>query len=194
MEEIIDYDVKKYFLLYYIYMSVQSSEAKSHYLTNLKSFLDGCRARKNDIEVVTHLSFGDLIKGRFNISSEKHEEFIKLYTKAIKYHRLSILECPTEYNHILIDIDLSGSELKQNGRLYDSVDIKHLLNIYNNSLNRLFDIKKYKFHVFEKPSVKQIDNGVYKDGFHIVIPDIITSYENKFKLRSMVMKQIEECN
>ena len=123
-------------------MSVQSSsEAKSHSLTHLISFLDGCRPRKNDIEVVTHLSFGDLIQGRFNIPVEKHEEFIKLYTKASKYHRLSILECPTEYNHILIDIDLSGSELKQNGRLYDSADIKHLLNVYNNSLNSLFDIK-----------------------------------------------------
>ena len=78
-----------------------------------------------------------------------------------------------------------------NGRCYNSIDIKHLLNIYNDSLNMLFDIQNYSFHIFEKPNVKK-NNDVYCDGFHVVIPEIITGYENKFKLRSIVIKQIEK--
>ena len=111
-------------------MKIENSDNKKQTLTRLISYLNGCRHVK-DIEGVepTHLSFGDIIQGRFFISNEKHEEFIILYSEAIKYHRLSILETPSAYSPILIDIDLTYGVLKENGRCYNSVDIKHLLNI-----------------------------------------------------------------
>ena len=86
-------------------MSVQSLQDKSQFLTPLKIFLDGCRSCLEDSEGVTHIGYGTIIQGKFFIPNEKHEDFIKLYTNAIKYHHLSILETPTEYNPILIDID-----------------------------------------------------------------------------------------
>ena len=170
------------------------TEIQKQTLTHLISFMNGCSLR-NDIEGVahTHLSFGDLIQGRFYISKEKHEDFINLYCEAIKYNKLSIIECPMEFNPILIDIDLTGNELKENGRLYSAEDIQHLLNIYTISLNKLFNIKKYNFHIFEKPHARKIGD-CYKDGFHIVIPKIITGYENKYKLRNMVIELIKKEN
>ena len=110
-------------------------------LTHLITFMNGCRL-PYDIEgvVQTHLSFGVLIKGKFYIPKEKHEEFINLYCEAIKYNKLSIIERPTDYNPILIDIDLTGDTLKENNRLYNIEDFQHL-NIYNTSLNKLFDLK-----------------------------------------------------
>ena len=104
-------------------MNINNSDNKNKNLTLLISFLNGCRHMKDIEGVATHLSFGDIIQGRFFIPVEKHQEFIKLYLEAIKYHRLSILECPTEYNPILIDIDLKNYNIKENGRLYNSGDI-----------------------------------------------------------------------
>ena len=44
---------------------------KQKILNELKSFLNACRPL-NDFEgVVTHLSFGDIIQGKFIISNEK---------------------------------------------------------------------------------------------------------------------------
>ena len=131
-------------------MSVQSSQDLSQFLTPLKIFLDGCRSDSENSEGVTHLSYGTIIQGKFNIPNEKHKEFLQLCKKTIKYHHLSILEIPTEYNPILIDIDLNGEELNKNGRLYDSGEINTLLNIYNNSLNQLFNISEYNFYIFKK--------------------------------------------
>ena len=61
-----------------------------------------------------------------------------------------------EFNPILVDIDLTGDTPKGNNRLYSAEDIQHLLNIYNISLNKLFNIKKYNFHIFEKPHAKKM--------------------------------------
>ena len=46
-------------------------------------------------------------------------------------------------------------------------------------------------YVFEKPQANQIDD-IFKDGVHIVIPEIITGYNNKFKLRSIVIEEIKK--
>ena len=72
-------------------------DIEKHSLTHSISFLRSCRHEK-DIEGVepTHLSFGDIIQGRFFISNDKHEEFMNLYCQAIKCHSLTILEIPTE--------------------------------------------------------------------------------------------------
>ena len=173
-------------------MNNQNSDNKKQSLTHLISFLNGCRQSQKDLEGVTttHSSFGDIIQGKFIISNEKQEKFIKLYTEAIKYHQLSILECPTEYNPILIDITLTARNVKTNGRLYEANDIINLLNIYIESLNKLFDIKKIKFFIFEKPNIKTLDDNLFKDSFHIRIPEIITTTDNKYKLRSMVVTEI----
>ena len=117
-------------------------------LNSLKSFLNGCRSNSEQSEGITHLSYVHIIQGKFIIPIEKHKEFLKLYTSAIKYHPLSIVEVPTEYNPLLIDIDLEGVELTKNGRLYDSSDINALLNIYNISLNELFNVNEFEFYIF----------------------------------------------
>ena len=133
-------------------MSSQSSQDLNQFLKPLKLFLDGCRSDSEQSEGITHLSYGlKIIQGKFIIPNEKHAEFLELYTNAIKYHQLSILETPTEFNPLLIDFDLEGAELNKNGRLYDSIDITTLLNIYVNSLNQLFNISEYNFYIFEKP-------------------------------------------
>ena len=138
-------------------MVMQISEMQKQSLTHVLTFFTGCRHRNvNEGDAHTHLSFGDLIKGRFQISKEKHEEFINSYCDAIKYNKSSIIECPMEFNPILLDIDLTGAKLKENNRLYSAEDIQHLLNIYNISLNKIFNIKKYNFHIFEKSHVKQL--------------------------------------
>ena len=172
-------------------MNNQNSDNKKQSLTHLISFLNGCRQSQKDLEGITttHLSFGDIIQGKFVIPVERNEEFIELYTEAIKYHQLSILEIPTVYNPIFSDITLTATNVKDNGRLYENDDIINLLNIYIESLNKLFDIKKNKFFIFEKPNIKTLDD-LFKDGFHIRIPEIITTAENKYKLRSLIVAEI----
>ena len=62
-------------------MSVHNSQDLSQFLNPLKLFLDGCRADSEKSEGVTHLSYGTIIQGKFNIPNEKHKEFLQLYKK-----------------------------------------------------------------------------------------------------------------
>ena len=73
-------------------------------------------------------SWGDELQGRFKIDNEDNETFMDLYKNAIEEGAsLSILERPTEYGPIVIDIDIKTATADYEtppARLYNEEDIK----------------------------------------------------------------------
>ena len=78
-------------------------------------FLNKCRCTENQ----THLAFGNNFNGKFNIPLDKHDEFIKLYSKELQNNKeLTILECQKDYSKILIDIDIKINKEDYKNEIY----------------------------------------------------------------------------
>lgn len=139
----------------------------------------------------THQSWGKILQGTFHINKHDMREFMQLYSNTINDYHLSILELPKEYGPILIDVDLKSKEAHED-RLYNDTHIRTLLNIYNNVLNEFLDVDNldYNLCVLEKPQKTNIDD-IYRDGLHIMIPEICTTIEIRHAIRNRV---IQLCN
>jgi len=149
----------------------------------------------NDEDDYNYQSWGKLAQGCFKI--EDSETFLTLYKNAIEEGAdLSILERPTEYGPIVIDIDIKCPVEDYDSppnRLYNSDDLNKILQAYNKALGEFVELTdiKYNFYIFEKPNPKTLED-IYKDGLHIMIPNIIVNTEIKHKLRRKVIELLTE--
>ena len=111
-------------------------------IKKLHEFMEQYRIPNNDNKDATHQSWGSY-NGLFKITN--NDLFLTLYENALKdNNNLGILERPLESNPILVDIDITSQELKDNNRLYSTVDIIELLKIYNTALNEYLEISDKK--------------------------------------------------
>ena len=172
--------------------NIKMENKKNECLEKLKELLNNNRIVNHD-EPFTHLSYGNIL-GKFNIPDDKINEFMKCYIKCIKYgcDNLSLLEKQKQYSPLLIDIDLKACTKNDNDKLYDYELIETIINYYKEAIEEYLiipDKSKIKIGVFEKENVKEIDD-YYKDGIHIVFPDIITNIETRHLIR---LKVVEKC-
>lgn len=162
-------------------------------LIKLETFLNEHRC--NDINNLepTHMSYGK-IQGKFSLDRIQRKEFMKLYYNAIKTgHQLSILEKPKEFGPLVVDIDIKNNST-DNKRLYNDKLINKIIELYTNELNNYIENnedKHYEFFIFEKnkPTIK---DNIKKDGFHIMVPKLCLSFDDKFYIREQVIKQVIE--
>jgi len=168
----------------------------------LFSFLDNYKYMDNSNEKHTHTSYG-AIYGKYTIPKEYSKDFIKIYSEAIKnnVNDLSILEVQPEYGPIIIDIDLKNpiddcESINQNGRLYDNDLIISVIEKYKKAITTYLEIKDkntFKIAVFEKKHKTEL-NDIYKDGFHIIFPDVIANVATRHLLRHKVVEMCREDN
>ena len=163
-----------------------STKDLKNYKKNILDFLDAHRALENEY---THLSYGSF-NGKFNLDKKAQKEFIKLYTDGIKngVSDLSILEKQNEYSRIIVDVDLIKSDVKHN-RLYNNDLIKNICKYYIKSIKKYLNVSNENLiiHLFEKDIPTQKDNK-YKDGFHLVFPNVITNTNIRTKIYNNVLK------
>ena len=163
-------------------------------INSLKSFLNGCRLSNDDIfeedKEPNYISYGEIIHGKFYIPDNKINDFLNLYADALNYANFTIIESPRDNTPLYFDIDLKSYQLLNNKRLYNSEDIHHLIIIINKALNKFFNIDKFNYHILEKEKATLKDN-IYKDGFHIFIPEIIASFTTKENLFNYIIKQFK---
>lgn len=167
-------------------------------LIKLENFLNQHRYFNDNSYQPTHMSYGKL-QGKFIIDDTKQNQFIKLYSNAIKDgHKLSILEKPKEYGPLVIDIDIKllyeQHDESYNARLYNDKLINAIIKLYTDELNNYIesnDNKQYDFFIFEKnkPTIK---DNIIKDGFHIMVPKLCLHFDDKFHLREQVIKKANE--
>lgn len=146
-----------------------------------------------DIDKPTHLSYG-IFNGKFKITNEDYEEFMKLYKKAIKNNvELSLLEKQVESGPLIFDLDLESSDEKN--RLYDYTLIEQLNKFIYSAIDKFLEInsKKIKLYLFEKPHSTVKDN-MTKDGFHITLPETCVSIKMRHLIRHELVKLCDEAN
>lgn len=160
----------------------------------LINFLNLHRLSNDDEQTKpTHLSYGSF-NGKFNIPETIYNDFINLYTEAINDNaNLSIIEKVRDNGPILIDIDINNKELGPNGRLYDDSMIESIIKIYNQIIKPISNNNNYTFYLMEKPE-PTIKNESFKDGFHIVVPDLHFNTETRFYIREQAVLLAEQEN
>ena len=168
----------------------------------LFTFLDSYKYNMNNSVKPTHRSYGSYF-GTFDIPKDKSKEFIKIYNEAISNDvtNLSILEVQPEYGPIIVDIDLKmpidECELV-NDRLYDNDLIMNIIDKFKQAITTYLEIvdkNKFKIAVFEKNQKTEVtSNNIYKDGFHIIFPDIIAKSSIRYLIRQNVVEMCREEN
>ena len=105
----------------------------------------------------------------------------------------SILETQKEYGPLIIDIDLEIlKEDYDEGRLYDNDMLLYIVNEYNKYLQEFLNVSNidYKVCLLEKDTPTEKDN-VFKDGFHVMFPELVVEKKIRHLIRDKVVKQYE---
>jgi P4 family phage/plasmid primase-like protien len=169
-------------------------------LTKLKQsvydLLEQHRCTDDNKETTTHVSYG-IFNGKFCLDKLNRKEFMNRYIKAVTsgVDDLSILERPKEYAPIIVDIDLKIPEedYEDGTRLYSNELMLEVIQKYTTSIKKYLDVPedKFKICVFEKQRPQECD-GYYKDGFHIMFPEICAQTQMRHLIRYNTVKQCEE--
>lgn len=129
-------------------------------------------------------------KGSYNIPDENQEEFLQVYKDVLNEQKhdpsiiLSVIERPHENlaGPILIDLDFrqDGAE-----RVYTRETVKYIISKYNELIRKYVKTSTQNINAFllekPKPSYDKKQNN-YKDGFHVVYPQIIIGAALRYKI------------
>lgn len=153
--------------------------------TALNRFLEEHRVNKGC--EFTHTSL-DKPKGCFYIPpGAAFDEFMGLYTEAACQNEpLHMTEKHRDIGPIVIDLDFKQTDIE---RKYTNEHIKSILYEIMKVVDEYIKINRsIPIYIMEKPPRKH--NKAFKDGMHIVIPDIVTRPKFQYFLRNAVMDNI----
>ena len=159
------------------------------YTQKLFNLMKKYKVNKN--ENYTHLSMGPPVYGCFKIKNISR--FYSFYNKALEEGtNLHIIEKHKEkYGPIIIDIDFRQKEKE---RKYNIKIIKLVIQIYNKYIEKYINIdnENYNVYITEKEIPNQDEkNKQYKDGFHLIYPDICINYELQYIIRNNVVNEFK---
>ena len=147
---------------------------------------------------ITHTLMGPLhptdanFRGKYNIEGLDYEKFMKLYKLVICKIDMHIVERPNEVGPMVIDIDFKTNN-KYKERQYLDEHIEYIVEKYNRLFNKYLYVnkKEIKAFVFEKPSPTHDPiKKEYKDGFHIMYPEIPLNVKQRYFFFDKVKKEI----
>jgi putative DNA primase/helicase len=132
--------------------------------------------------------------GKYYIDTESLETFRQLYKTALADgSKLSIIEQHRDLSPVLLDFDLRFPA-EQTKRAYTFDHIKRFLRSYIEVLGQYVDLAEASEHsvvLMEKPAPRQ-EKGVTKDGFHVVLPTVVTRPSVQYLVRDACMDAVEE--
>jgi P4 family phage/plasmid primase-like protien len=172
-------------------------KTQDQYKKKVIDFMNKRRYKDDMNEKHTHSSWGNIIQGKFYIDNNDMKEFINLYCDAIdnNVNDFSILETQDEYSPIIVDIDLKYPSENHNPkkRIYDSNLIFNIFNKYITVIEKYLEIdySKIMICIFEKNNATKLDD-TYKDGFHIIFPNVCSHTKMRHLIRHNVVKLCEE--
>jgi hypothetical protein len=148
----------------------------------LKRFLSSRRVEKG--EDYTHTAYGPPY-GIYDIRGDDLREFMEVYKTAFEEGEdLHITEKHKPFSPCLVDMDFRQ---EYDMRIYDESYIVHFIEVYTTVLKRYVKVSKCTVYVLEKPNPRPNKSGGYKDGFHIVLPDVITSPRIQEEIRRILL-------
>ena len=157
-----------------------------------KKLLSFLKKYKVSEKPYTHLSCKDPA-GAYRIPDDQIKKFHQLYDTVVKLPKSPltyILETnPETYAPLKIDIDLKTT-VKPEQRLYTQEELMFFLKKYIKLLVSIVDVKhNFNVVITEKPQPTHKPDNCYKDGFHVLFPDIIVNHDTAFFIREQVLKQ-----
>lgn len=177
----------------------KSNEDINKFIRFMKSKM--IKKENKDKQVVTHTLMGPLhiefapFKGAFHIDGIDYDILMKLYKKIVGTIPIHIVERSKQVGPMVIDIDFKVDK-KHKERMYGDDHIEKIIDIYNDLFRKYLNIdRKYiKAFVTEKPSPTYDEkNKVYKDGFHIIYPEIPLDVKKRYfffdKAKREIMSQ-----
>ena len=168
------------------------SEPKKY--TDVKDFL--MKHRTLDKDNFTHTALGTPPKswpGKYNISNKNLSLFYNLYHKYMfeECGTLHVTERHKDVSPILIDLDLRH-KTNLSERQYNEEFIIKFLNIYVSIIKHVIpsiDDDKLVAFVLEKdtPNFATNSKGYFKDGIHIIFPNLVTEPRAQYLMRYMAI-------
>ena len=161
---------------------------------NAKVFLEFIkkhRLGRDDDTTVTHTFMGAPY-GKYNFSGLNYDKFLRLYKRAMGEMDMHCVERQMEVGPIVVDIDFKH---KEKDRQYTEDHVKGLVRLYNRYIKKYLDTdnQTIKAFVLEKktPSYDK-NNEEYKDGFHIIYPDIPVDVSFRYFLLDKIKNIVKE--
>ena len=153
-------------------------------MSSFKNFLKKYKVEKGS--QFTHTSLGEP-KGSYYIGGDIQEDFYELYATAMENGEvLHITEKHRDISPVLIDLDFKQQTAD---RLYNDDMIVKFLNAVKNNLLDYVDCQNMTFYVMEKGvEARPNKSGGFKDGLHIVVPDVVTKPELQYIIRENIIK------
>lgn len=160
-------------------------------MSNLYEFIKTKIVKKDEDRATTHTimaDFGKIYKCKFYLWSQDFEEFYDLYeTELKKKSQLGIIEQHRHLSPILIDLDFRYNEPDRKYKSTDVIDfVEKLITIIRTFVEINND--QLPVYILEKPAPKA-SGDKYKDGIHIVIPEIVTKPDIQYAIRDEFLKQ-----
>lgn len=166
--------------------SILNEEDKLSLSNELVSFLDKCKVERG--QDYTHTCFAENYKGSFYIPPDKEDHFYELYERCFKAKMLlGIIEKPRDIMPLLLDLDFKQSSAERRYCLYD---ITAFIETYDTIVRKYVDLgdTNTEFYILEKPQPRK-DNDTYKDGVHIVCPNIVVRPQLQQIIRNELLKE-----
>ena len=161
-------------------------------MSKLLSFLEEYRSQKDETSkaIYTHTSLGTP-KGSFNIPPDRRTKLHELVIQTVfeKNTPVHLTESPLKCKIITIDIDLRYPQ-EFPTRQHTEKHIRALVNLYNEAIIHYIDVppnQYLKAYVFERDAPYPY-RGDFKDGIHIIYPEICTDVSVQHLIRNYVMK------
>lgn len=157
----------------------------------LVSFLKGFKCTPEDKKEkrLTHTWFGDYVC-TYNIPSDRYPELYDLiYESAfVKKNSVHLIERFTNPSIMKVDLDFEF-KIDTRSRIYTDQHLKDIIKLYNKLLHENLDISKDQIncYVFERNRGYR-DKGKYKDGLHLMWPDIKISIPIQKFIRDQFLK------
>jgi hypothetical protein len=121
----------------------------------------------------------------YDIRGRELNTLYNLYVEALRNgEELNITEKHKTVSPILIDLDFrqEGKE-----RLYDKKYVSTFMNTLVSTVKYYIDQQEMSVYVLEKPSPRLHKNTLYKDGLHIIMPDVLTVPQIQHMIRDDIL-------
>lgn len=142
----------------------------------------------NKVEKGSEFTHTSLNGGSYYIQAMDMDKFNELYATAIENgESLSLTEKHREISPILVDLDFRQNTAD---RLYTEQQVKEFVKLLSSEIEKYVEVDstQLKFYVMEKPEPRDNKGKGFKDGIHIVCPDIVTAPEVQFIIRENILK------
>lgn len=129
--------------------------------------------------------------GKYDIPEDMYKKFLKLYEDAIVAgFKPYITERHKEYGPIIIDLDFKQDDGK---RYYSELTITNIIRIYNMVIKEYLRVSNNQLDAYVCEKSKPVkDNGIYRDGIHIIYPSICTKPATQILMRERFLELAEE--